>query len=139
MAMPTMPHPHLVILRSVVTLTLSCLIGQAGWAAALLGGDAGYRVHHQVGAWVTLAACIGGAGVYVVLGRSAGVVNVTLAVALALAAGAQYALGEAAMTSAHVFVGVLIVMLATALTSWTYRHAMPTERPTPQPALRAER
>lgn len=131
MAMSRMPHPHLIILRSVVTIALSCLIGQAGWAAALLGGEAGYRLHHQVGAWVTLAVCVAGAVVYVVLRRSAGPVNVALAVALAVAAGAQYALGEAASTSAHIFVGVLLVMLGTALTSWTYRHTMPIERTGP--------
>ena len=129
MALPPMPHPHLIILRSVVTVVLSCLIGQAGWAAAFLGGEAGYRVHHQVGAWVTLSVCVAAAVVYVVLRRAAGPVNVTLAVGLAAAASAQYALGQAHQTSEHIFVGVLLVMLATALTSWTYRHTLPVEGP----------
>lgn len=120
-----MPHPHLVVLRSVVTVVLSALIGQAGWAAAFLGGDSGYRLHHQVGAWVALGLCVAAAVVYVLMRRSAGPVNVTLAVLLAAAAAVQFALGDAGATSAHIFVGVLLVMLATALTSWTYRHTLP--------------
>ena len=127
MALPAMPHPHLVVLRSVVTVVLSCLIGQAGWASAILGGQAGYRAHHQVGAWVALGACVASAVVYLILRRSAGTVNVTLAVTLAVAASAQYAIGEAQLTSAHIFSGVLLVMLGTALTSWTYRHTLPAE------------
>ncbi|MCC2593613.1 hypothetical protein LKO27_09360 [Tessaracoccus sp. OS52] len=126
MALPQLPHPHLIVLRSVATVVLSCLIGQAGWAAAFLGGENAYRVHHEVGAWVTLAATIIGAVVYVILRRSAGTVNVVLALVLAVAVVLQYALGEADATALHIFSGVLIVMLGTALTSWTYRHRMPT-------------
>ena len=126
MPLPPMPHPHLVVLRSVVTVVLSALIGQAGWAAAFLGGDSDYRVHHQVGAWVALALSVAAAVVYVLMRRSAGPVNVTLAVLLAAAAAVQFALGDAGATSAHIFVGVLLVMLATALTTWTYRHTLPT-------------
>lgn len=127
--MARLPHPHLVTLRSVATVELSCLIGQAGWAAAFLGGDAGFRPHHQVGAWVTLAVCIVGALVYVALRRSAGPVNVTLACLLAVGVSVQYLLGEAAATSMHIFLGVLLVMLGTALTSWTYRHKMSGQPP----------
>jgi len=122
-----MPHPHLIVLRSVATVVLSCLIGQAGWAAAFLGGEAGYRFHHQVGAWVALGACVASAVVYVALRRSAGPVNVTLAVLLAVVASVQYSLGAAGITSPHIFLGVLLVMLGTALTSWTYRHTLPAE------------
>lgn len=127
MALPPLPHPHLIVLRSVATVVLSCLIGQAGWAAAFLGGESGYRQHHQVGAWVMLAVSIVGAAVYVALRRSAGPVNVTLAVALAVAAVIQYTLGQAGATAVHIFFGILMVMLATALTSWTYRHRLPTD------------
>lgn len=125
--MPAMPHPHLIVLRSVATVVISCIIGQAGWAAAFLGDGGDYRLHHQVGAWVTLAASIIGAVVYVAMRRSAGPVNVALAVALAVAVCIQYALGESGASSAHIFLGILIVMLATALTSWTYRHTMPED------------
>ncbi|MHA6513661.1 hypothetical protein [Tessaracoccus sp. Z1128] len=125
MALPPLPHPHLITLRTLATLVLSCLIGQAGWASAFLGGQSGYRTHHEVGALVTLVVTVVAAVVYVVLRRSAGVVNVVLAVAMALLVSIQYLLGSAGTTSAHIFVGVLSVMLATALTSWTYRHAMP--------------
>jgi hypothetical protein len=37
----------------------------------------------------------------------------------------QYALGQSGDRALHIFVGVLLAMLGTALTSWTYRHAMP--------------
>lgn len=123
--MPRLPHPHLIALRTAATIVLSCLVAQAGWAAAFLGGDTGYRVHHRVGATVTVAVCVLSAVVYVVLRRSAGPVNVTLAVLVAVGAGVQFTLGEAGITAQHIFVGVLLGMLGTALTSWTYRHNMP--------------
>lgn len=120
-----LPHPHLIALRTAATIVLSCLVAQAGWAAAFLGGDTGYRAHHRVGAAVTVAVCVLAAGVYVVLRRSAGRVNVALAVLVAVGAGVQYALGEAGVTAQHIFIGVLLGMLGTALTSWTYRHTLP--------------
>lgn len=125
MQLPAMPHPRLIVLRSVATVVISCLIGQAGWAAAFLGGQPQYRPHHAVGALVTVVVCVVSALVYVVMRRSAGPVNVTLAVLLAALAGVQYFLGERGETSLHIFLGVLLVMLGTALTSWTYRHTLP--------------
>ena len=124
-----MPPFPLIVLRTVVTVVLSALIGQAGWAAAFLGGEGQYRNHHRVGAWVTLGLCLVGAGVYVAMRRVAGPVNVTLAVLLAVAASVQFALGQNGQTSVHIFLGVLLVMLGTALTSWTYRHVVPTPEP----------
>lgn len=126
-----MPHPHLIILRTAATVLISCIIGQAGWASAFLGGAGDYFPQHQVGAVVALVVSVLCAGVYLVLRRSAGVVNVVLAVVLALAIVAQYLLGQAGVASVHIFAGVLIVMLGTALTSWTYRHPMPAETTAP--------
>lgn len=128
--MPALPHPHLIILRTAATIVISCLIGQAGWAAAFIGGAAKYRTYHEVGAVIALVVSILGAVVYLVLRRSAGTVNVALAVGLAAAVGAQYAMGQAGKASLHIFWGVLLVGLGTALTSWTYRHTMPDEVPT---------
>ena len=125
MAMPAMPHPHLVLLRSAATVVLSALIAQAGWAAAYLGGESHYALHYAVGAWITLALTVVSALVYLVLRRSAGPVNVALAVVLALAVAAQFALGHTGQRALHIFVGVLVAMLGTALTSWTYRHVLP--------------
>jgi hypothetical protein len=127
MAMPAMPHPHLVVLRSAATLIISCVVAQAGFAAAILNGEPERLRNHQVGAWVTLAVTLGAAVVYLVLRRSAGTVNVTLAVLLAVAVTGQFALGRYDVRAWHIFLGVLVAMLATALTSWTYRHAMPDE------------
>lgn len=121
------PHPHLIILRTVVTVELSAIIGQAGWAAAFLGGEGNYRPHHEIGAWVTLISCLVGAVVYLLLHRSAGPVNTTLAVVLAVTVAVQFVLGTHGVVAVHIFIGVLTAMLATALTSWTYRHHMPQE------------
>ncbi|WP_161965160.1 hypothetical protein [Ornithinimicrobium cerasi] len=124
-SLPSMPHPHLVVLRSAATLLLSCLIAQAGWASAFLGGEDRFFRHHQLGAWVTLVVAVGTAVVYLALRRSAGPVNLGLAVAVAVLVSLQYWLGESGDRALHIFVGVLLAMLGTALTSWTYRHPMP--------------
>lgn len=119
-----MPHPRLIVLRSAATVVLSCLIAQAGWAAAFLGGEPGYREFHRIGAWVTLAICFASAATYLALRRSAGPVNVVLAVLVAVLSAVQLALGQGAVTAVHIFLGVLLAMLGTALTSWTYRHEL---------------
>ena len=121
-----LPHPHLIWLRSAATVLLSAIIGQAGWAAALLGGEGRYAHHHSVGARATLVVALLTVVVYVVLRRSAGTVNVGLAVVTAVAVVAQFALGEAGPDhrALHIFLGVLLAMLGTALTSWTYRHRL---------------
>ena len=125
--MAQIPHPHLIAIRTVATVVLSCVVAQAGFAAALLDGDVERVRSHEVGAWVTLGATLGAAVVYLVLRRSAGAVNVVLAVLLALTVSAQFALGRSGVRAWHIFLGVLIAMLATALTSWTYRHEMPVQ------------
>lgn len=126
MAMPAMPHPHLIVLRSAATVVISGVVAQAGFAAAILNGELERVRNHQVGAWVTLVATVGTAAVYLVLRRSAGAVNVSLAVILAVAVSVQFVLGRGdGVLAWHIFLGVLIAMMATALTSWTYRHRMP--------------
>lgn len=127
-------HPHLLVLRFIVTLELSLLIGQAGWAAAGLGGQPGYFRMHAAFALPTLLFGIANALVYVALRRTAGPVCLVLALLLAAMSIAQYALGDAQVLGAHIFVGVLTIMTATALTSWTYRLPSPTSAqadPTP--------
>ncbi|MCA1782604.1 MAG: hypothetical protein ABR500_10440 [Dermatophilaceae bacterium] len=128
MALPAMPHPHLIVLRSAATVLLSLVVAQAGFAAALLGGDAKRLANHSMGAWITLIAAVATAAAYLVLRRSAGAVNISLAVLLAVAVSVQFALGQGYDVLAwHIFLGILIAMLATALTSWTYRHRMPDD------------
>ncbi|WP_131103188.1 hypothetical protein [Ornithinimicrobium sufpigmenti] len=123
--MPSLPHPHLIALRLAATVLLSAVIGQAGWAAAMLGGESRYAAFHQAGAWVTLAVAVLSAVTYVVLRRSAGPINLWLALGLTVAIAVQIGLGQTGQRAVHIFSGVLIAMLATALTSWTYRHKMP--------------
>ena len=122
MRLPARPSVPMMVLRSVATVLISAIIAQAGWAAAALGGEPHYWRNHAVGAPITLGLCVAAAVVYVVMRRSAGRVNVALAVGLAVAVAAQYGLGEAHVIGWHVFLGILIAMLVTALTSWTYRH-----------------
>ena len=122
-----MPHPHLIVLRSVATILLSAVIAQAGWASALLGGEGDYLRQHQVGAWMTLVVAIVTAVTYLALRRSAGPVNIGLAIASAVAITVQFTLGELGVRAWHIFLGILIVGLTTSLTSWTYRHAMPED------------
>lgn len=130
-----LPHPHLIALRLAATLLLSCIIGQAGWAAAWLGGETQYARFHEVGAWITLALALATAVVYAVLRRSAGPVNLWLAVGLAAVVAAQVVLGSTGQRALHIFVGVLAAMLATALTSWTYRHQLPAQEQQQQPGV----
>ncbi|HHU39307.1 MAG TPA: hypothetical protein GXZ45_08530 [Propionibacterium sp.] len=129
MRLPSLPHPHLIVLRSAATVVLSCLVGQAGWAAAFLGDDPRYRAVHEVGAWVTLVVCVVAAVTYLALRRSAGPVNVVLALVVAVLAAVQFSLGMLGVTAPHIFLGVLLAMAGTALTSWTYRHELPPPRP----------
>lgn len=117
-----LPHPALIALRTLATLALSACIAQAGWAAAFLGGEGKYRAFHEVGAGVTVAVLVVTALLYVVLRRFAGAVSTVLALLLAAVSVAQYALGEMELLGLHIFLGVLIAMVATALTSWTFRH-----------------
>ena len=39
----------------------------------------------------------------------------------------QFTLGKLEIADVHIFLGVLIAMLTTAVTSWTYRRPPPTE------------
>lgn len=126
-----LPHPHLIALRLAATVLLSAVIAQAGWASAWLGGDPRYARVHDVGGWVTVVVAVLTALTYVVLRRSAGPVNLWLAVVLVAAIAVQISLGRAGRTDVHIFLGVLIAMLATALTSWTYRHRLPETPATP--------
>lgn len=124
------PSTPLMALRTVATLEISAIVAQAGWAAAWLGGDDRYQRYHAMGALLTVFLVAAGACIYIVLRRHAGPVNTILAILLAAAVCAQYFLGESGVTALHIFSGVLIAMLVTALTSWTYRqqdYAKPVE------------
>ncbi len=121
-------HPHLLVLRTAATLVLSALIGQAGWAAAAIGDDPSYFGTHRWWGWLTVAVCLLSLVAYLVLRRSAGTVLVVLAAVVAVLPLVQVALAESDLVALHIFVGVLTVMVATALTSWTYRHRLPNPR-----------
>lgn len=123
-----LPHPHLIWLRSAVTLLISAVIGQAGFAAAAIGKrDKGYLVFHAIGAGVTITLAIACAICFTVLRRTAGRVLLWLAWLTAAAIVVQFTLGKLEIADVHIFLGVLIAMLTTAVTSWTYRRPPPTE------------
>jgi hypothetical protein len=122
-----LPHPHLIWLRSAATLVISAVIGQAGFAAAAIGRrDKSYFFFHAIGAGLTLTLAIGCAICFTVLRRTAGRVLLWLAWATAAAVVVQFGLGKLEIADWHIFLGVLIAMLTTALTSWTYRRPPPT-------------
>ncbi len=124
-------HPHLIILRSVATLLLSAIIAQFGFASAFLGGkgQAFYAIHSVLG-FVVLGLCLAGLVVYLVLRRTAGPVLIGMAIALVIMAALQVLLAELGIKDLHIFNGILTAMMATALTSWTYRHPPPDDRVT---------
>lgn len=123
----SLPHPHLIVLRTAATLVLSAVIAQAGFAAAALGGDRSYFAFHAGNAYVTMTLTIGAAVAYTVLRRTAGPVLLSLAWAMVAAVVVQAVLGRLGIADFHIFFGVLTAMLATALTSWTYRHPAPSD------------
>lgn len=123
----TLPHPHLIWLRSAATLLISAVIAQAGFAAAAIGRDKSYFVFHSINAGVTLTLGIACAICFTVLRRTAGPVLLWLAWATGVAIIVQFVLGMLEIADLHVFLGVLIAMLATALTSWAYRHPAPAD------------
>ena len=125
-------HPHLLVLRSLVTVEISLLIGQAGWASAGLGRDPGWFGMHALFALPTLVFTVVTLAGYLVLRRTAGPVCLSLAVAQTLAVLSQYGLGEAGVRDVHIFLGVLTVMVCTALTSWTYRLPPPDQPKRPE-------
>mgnify|MGYP003488172622 CR=1 FL=1 len=121
----TLPHPHLIALRSAATLLISAVIGQAGFAAAAIGRDKSFFAFHVIGSGVTLTLAIACAVCFTVLRRTAGPVLLWLAWSTAAAIVLQFVLGKLEVADVHIFLGVLIAMLATALPSWTYRHPAP--------------
>lgn len=120
-----LPHPHLIALRTAATLVISAVIGQAGFAAAALGREKSWFLFHAINAWLTLILAFGCAICFTVLRRTAGRVLLWLAWSLAAAVTVQFTLGKLEIADVHIFLGVLIAMLATALTSWTYRLPAP--------------
>ncbi|MFV0460585.1 MAG: hypothetical protein ACK5MT_17655 [Actinomycetales bacterium] len=118
-------HPHLIVLRTAATVVLSCLIGQAGFAAAGLGRNPAWFGWHETGAVVTVCACLVSLVLYLLLRRIGGSVLMGLAVATTVMVLVQVGFAEAGWKDVHIFWGVLTVMVGTALTSWTYRHPPP--------------
>ncbi|WP_133754407.1 hypothetical protein ACF3NT_07980 [Naumannella halotolerans] len=123
------PGRELVVLRTAVTIVLSLLIGQAGWAAAFLGGDPAWYDQHRFFAPVTAIAAVLMGLCFVAYRRTAGGVLLGLAALVVVMIFAQYLIGTLGMAAPHIFLGVLTAMAGTALTSWTYRRRLPVTVP----------
>lgn len=120
-------HPHLLVLRTLVTIQLSLVLAQAGWAAATLGNRGDYMGLHAIGAVATLACSVAVVVAMLVLRRSAGPVLLVLSIVTLAIVVAQYVLGQLRIADVHIFTGVLVAIAVTALTSWTYRHRLPDQ------------
>lgn len=113
----------LTLVRAGATVVIGLAVNQAGLASGYLGGVRSLKEFHEIFGFVTLAGTL----IATVLAwryvRDGGPRwMVWLAGSTALLATTQIGLAEAKVKGLHIFVGVLFAMLATAFTSWAYRH-----------------
>ncbi len=102
---------------------IALAIGQAGLASGMLTRAPGLKELHGVVGFITLAVCVVTAVLGAIYVRDGGPRWVLgLCGATAVVAAAQVGLGEAEVKDAHMFLGTLFAMLATALVSWVFRH-----------------
>ncbi len=102
---------------------IALAIGQAGLASGMLTRAPALNEFHGIVGFITLAVCVLTAvlgAIYVRDGGPRWVLGLTAATAIV--AAAQVGLGEAEVKDAHMFLGTLFAMLATALVSWVFRH-----------------
>ena len=123
MAIPRPKRPPLVIaLQTEATLLMSVAIGQAGFAAAFIGGQKGYKAVHAINAWLVVAATVVLLVTAVVYARRGGPRwPAAASLGLLVVEAVQITLGEVELVAVHVFLGVLFVSMATALTSYLFR------------------
>jgi hypothetical protein len=102
---------------------MSLAIAQAGLAAGFLGGTAGnLRAVHGVNAYVLAAVTVALIVLAVLYQRSGGPRWPLLAVGIiAVVEVLQIVLGKLEVVGAHIFLGVLFVVMATLLTSYLFR------------------
>lgn len=114
--------PLLLALQIGATILMSLAIGQAGLAAGFIGGTKGLRAVHGINAYLLIAVTVALLIVAVLYQRAGGPRWPMLAVGIiAVVEIVQALLGRFEVVGAHVFLGVLFVVLATLLTSYLFR------------------
>jgi hypothetical protein len=109
-------------LRVESTVLMSLAIGQAGLAAGFLGGQESLKPVHGANAFALLGVTVVLIVTAVVYQRHGGGRWPALAGGLLLVVEiTQLTLARAEVVGAHIFLGVLFVVLATLLTSYLFR------------------
>jgi hypothetical protein len=114
--------PLLIALQVGATILMSLAIGQAGLAAGFLSGTPGLKVVHGINAYALVTVTVGLLIMAVLYQRSGGPRWPLLAIGIiAVVEIVQVVLGRLEVAGAHIFLGVLFVVLATLLTSYLFR------------------
>ena len=121
-AAPARRPPLLLALQAGATILMSLAIGQAGLAAGFLSGSPGLKVVHGINAYLLITVTVGLLILAVLYQRSGGPRWPLLAVGIvAVVEIIQIILGRLGVAGAHIFLGVLFVVMATLLTSYLFR------------------
>ena len=112
----------LVAIQTGATVLMSLAIGQAGLAAAFLTGHRQLKEVHALNGILLVAVTVATLVGAVLYQRQGGPRWPVLAAGLLLVWEAvQITLGELDVAGAHIFLGVLFVVLATLYTSYLFR------------------
>jgi len=116
------PATALTALRIEATVLMSLAIGQAGLAAGFLGGQEALKPVHGANAFVLLAVTVVLVLTAAVHRRRGGGRWPVLAGTILLAVEiTQLLLARADVVGAHIFLGIVFVVLATLVTSYLFR------------------
>ena len=116
------PPTALTALRIAATVLMSLAIGQAGLAAGFIGGQEALKPVHGVNALVLVVGTVALVVAAIVYRRGGGGRWPALVGAILLAVEIiQLLLARAEVVGAHIFLGILFVVLATLLTSYLFR------------------
>ncbi len=114
--------PLLTALQAGATILMTLAIGQAGLAAGFIGGTPSLKIIHGINAYLLVTVTIALLILAVLYQRSGGPRWPLLAVGIiTLVEILQIILGRLEVVGAHIFLGVLFVVMATLLTSYLFR------------------
>ena len=112
----------LVVVQTGATLLMSLAIGQAGLAAAFMTGHRALKEVHALNGLLLAAVTVATLVATILYQREGGPRWPVLAAGLLLVWEAvQITLGELDVAGAHIFLGVLFVVVATLFTSYLFR------------------
>ena len=117
------------MIQTGATVLMSLAIGQAGLAAAFLTGHRALKEVHAINGLLLVAVTVATLIGTVLHQRQGGPRWPVLAAGLLLAWEAmQITLGELDVAGAHIFLGVIFVVLATLFTSYLFRPGFSSSR-----------